>query len=1250
MPDIRSLFSSRRPIDRNIEKVIDYYAQAEDRLSAEVEEYEVTEKVEACFRRFLDVYSDGVQGGRVTEVGVWVSGFYGSGKSSFTKYLGFALDPDRKIGDRPFLDLLSDRFQRPEVPALLRTVARRHPTTVVLLDLGAEQLAESAAVSVSTVLYRKVLQWAGYSKEKKLARLELTLEREGKREDFRAKYKERFGQEWETIHNDPLLGIARAAEIVPEVMPSEFKTPESFRTFRFEEATNLRDLASEMIDICRRRKGHENILFLIDEAGQYVAPRGELILNLDGLARNLKELGQGKVWVVATGQQTLSEIVEKAAYNSAELIKLRDRFPISIHLDASDIREITYRRLLTKSPEGERSLNDSFAAHGQSLITHTRLTGTALFKGDPDSVTFSRLYPFLPQHFDLLLELIRRLARSTGGVGLRSAIRVIQDVLVDKSKILPAGATKLSERRVGTLACVDDFYNTLRADIAKVLPHVVAGVDKVLAAFSSDTLAQRVAKAVAALQPIETFPRTAENIAALLYPELGSSSLHDEVHQALRAIVDAKEPGLIEDPQAGGYAFLSEAVRPLREKRNSYVPTSGETARVKTDILRQGVPEYPLFSAQPSARLDNVKEVRAVVKLGRTPVVGSTEEISISLEFIEPGSWERRRTELLVETNAKAELKSTIVWLARSDDAVEEMLQEIVRSDKILRDSGDERQEDHDVAQFLRSERRLAEHNREQIAKLLNIALMEGTLFFRGRQTPASVAGAHLQHASQTVIGAAAKDVFSLYHLVPVRPPTDMAAKFLSVERLDRMPRDLDPLGLISRRGGGARVDASNAALAEVLRAFRAKAEESGSGRLQGNSLQDFFSSPPYGWSKDAVRYLFAALLAAHEIELHVPGADGPLRTPGPQAVEAVKSTVSFNRVGVSLRDSKPTPESLDLAASRLEQLFGGIEVLPLEDQINNAVRKHMPGVLERVGSLPDRLRLLDLTGEERAKNLIASITDLLKSDASDAAAVLGSKDCSIPEDVRWAKSIVAALEDGLERELRRARSLLASVRELQDLFPAAFDSLALTEDVGAVNEILNSPQFYEQIPDLRGALRKIKDQASARYRTEHDSYRREMETAQSNLEADIDWPRLTDDDREEIVTRSFRGVVEEPDQEDPIRSLLSLIVHRSSLRRQLEEARREVKSRVPPEPQPVGETGEVGSEVVTVSAEALITPAVLRTPEDVDDWLASLRVKLLSMLRASRGLNIEGRLVGQSSFVQAPSGEEERQQTEVGS
>ncbi|MBN1630528.1 MAG: BREX system P-loop protein BrxC, partial [Thermoleophilia bacterium] len=1116
---VRQVFSPRRPIDREIEKVIDYYAQADDRLAQEVSEYEVTDNVESCFRRFLDVYDEGVRGGRVTEIGIWVSGFYGSGKSSFTKYLGAALDGGRTVHGKPFIDLLCDRFTRQEIPAALRTVSKQHAAAVVLLDLGSEQLAESAAVPVATVLYWKVLQWAGFSKEKKTARLEFKLEALGRYETFKEKYRQRFDGEWEEIHNDPLIGVARAAEIVPEVMPEDFPTPDSFRGLRFEEARDVRDLAKEIIEVCRRKTGRDVVVILIDEAGQYVAPRGELILNLDGLARNLKELGQGKVWIVATGQQTLSEIVEKAAHNSAELNKLRDRFPISITLDASDIREITYRRLLDKSDAGRATLAALFKQHGQAALTHTRLTGTALFKGDPDLETFIRLYPFLPQHFDLLLELIRNLARSTGGIGLRSAIRVIQDVLVDKSGALEPGAVRLADRPLGSLACADDFFDTLRADIAKVLPHVVTGVGKVQRIFGSGALELSVAKVVAALQAVETFPRTAENIAALLYGSVGAPSLLDQVREALRRLTEEQECGVIEDPQAGGYVFLSDAVKPIRDKRGQYLPTSAECTRARIDVLKGGISDHPLFESQPSARLENLKDVKAAVKLGRAAVAGGADDVELRLEFSDPALFDSKRNEFLVSTNSNVELKSTVVLLVRDDPTVDDLLGEIVRSEKILGDV-DERTADHDVAQYLRAERRALERGRDQVAAALEKALLDGLFVFRGKHVPVREKAETLDGAVRRMLEEAAKDVFPKYHLAAIRPSTEAAAKFLEVDRLDRITNNLDPLGLVVKTGGSPHVDMSKPALAEVLPVFKQKAVESGTGRVQGSHLQDVFSAPPYGWTKDAVRYVFAALLRAGEIELHVPGVGSAVRTAGPHAADAMKSTVAFNRIGLSLREGgRPSPEALDRAARGLEDLFGD-DVLPLEESISAAARRHVPDLLEKLGNLPDRLRLLSLAGEERARAVLSSAADLLKGDAGAAAGILGSVECEIPGEVKWATAVVDALEGGAESDVLRAKSVLGSLVELERLFPGSAAGLLGEEERAEAEEILSSERFYGRLPELRKIVGAALNQTEVRYASTFEQYAGHLKGALERLEAEPDWPRVSDEDRAELATR----------------------------------------------------------------------------------------------------------------------------------
>ncbi len=195
------------------------------------------------------------------------------------------------------------------------------------------------------------------------------------------------------------------------------------------------DRVQEMLEIVRKHSGKEYIVFVIDEVGQYVAPSNNLILNLDGLAKNLKNIGNGKVWIMATAQQTLTEDDPRAAINTPELFKLNDRFPIKIDLPASDIKKICYERLLKKSADGEAKLRKLFEDKGQELRHNTKLENAKYYSADFDADTFADLYPFLPSHFDILLQLLGALAKSTGGIGLRSAIKVIQDILIEAQRI-----------------------------------------------------------------------------------------------------------------------------------------------------------------------------------------------------------------------------------------------------------------------------------------------------------------------------------------------------------------------------------------------------------------------------------------------------------------------------------------------------------------------------------------------------------------------------------------------------------------------------------------------------------------------------------------------------------------------------------------------------------------------------------------------------------------------------------------------
>ena len=180
MTQIRDLFDSTRALTRPIEKVITYQNRTEAQLRAEISEYIVTDHIEESFADLLKKMQLAMQGGGGHEIGVWVSGFYGSGKSSFTKYLGFALDRSMKVGGDTFLRLLQNQLKTASVRALFNQVSATYDATVIFLDLASEMLAGASMEDISTVLYLKVLQWAGYSEDLKVAELERMLEMDGR--------------------------------------------------------------------------------------------------------------------------------------------------------------------------------------------------------------------------------------------------------------------------------------------------------------------------------------------------------------------------------------------------------------------------------------------------------------------------------------------------------------------------------------------------------------------------------------------------------------------------------------------------------------------------------------------------------------------------------------------------------------------------------------------------------------------------------------------------------------------------------------------------------------------------------------------------------------------------------------------------------------------------------------------------------------------------------------------------------------
>jgi len=1093
---IRSLFDPSRQIDRRIEKVIQFDNVDPELLKREIGEYVVTESMTRSFDKLLDAIDEGMKEGS-NEVGVWVSGFYGSGKSSFTKYLGFALDDSCKIDGKPFLRYLQDRITDGPLRQRVATVANQHRPAVIMLDLASEQLAGASMAEVSTVLYSKVMQWAGYSRDRKVAYLEFMLERDGRLGEFKERITELAGgMSWEEIRNQPLVSNQLASQLASEFYPKIYSNSKSFHDQKLDEAVKTDDQARDMIELVRRRSGRDNVVFIIDEVGQYVAARDSLILNLDGLARNIKQIGRGKVWVMATAQQTLTEDDPRAQVNTPKLFKLKDRFPIQADLQASDIREICYLRLLGKTKQAEEELGKIFEKNGPQFRFHTKLKNTRYYQRDLDKKSFVHLYPFLPQHFDILLELLGRLAKSMGGVGLRSAIKVIQDVLINTE----SGARPLADQPLGTLATTVTFYDTLRRDIQRSYRHVVDGVDRAAKSFGHGSVEAHVAKTVAILQVLEDFPVSRENLAALIFPSVDSPSQEEVVTQAVENLIAEETVPLSEIE--GNLRFMSEAVSELEKERRALVPPRIDRLRIFNDLLRE------LFTPLPKASLSGTRTVQCGIKTlgvaGPVSIVGDKEEIQVMVEFVPPAEYQALKASRIADSTQPTET-NTIFLAGEEPDAIQQQLEEIYRCDQIYTVYRNKTVE-KEVSDYLNGQQDRAKKLRGALTGELRESLGQGSFIFQGRPKAVASRGASLEEASKKELEEAAAVIFRKYNEAPVQVESALTERFLKTERLDRIESRNDPLSLVASDG---RVKSSHPALKSITDYLNQV------GREEGRNLLDKFSSAPYGWSKDTFRYLIAALLVAGDLKLRVSGEDLTVR--GPTAIESLKSNAAFNRVGVSLRDGAVDPASKLRAAERLVDLTGET-VLPIEDEISKIVTKRFPDLQRDYAHLSSELRNLKLQGEERANSVQDSLSEILKGDASDAAGRLGPEECPLYDDLLWARQVAKALDGDLPKTVMRANRVLIEVPKLPEIGQLATLQASTQDEREKLRDTLARDDFFVHTAEIQTHLSKVEFIIEQTAKLLAEEYVADLDSEKRRLELRPEWKMIGGQEQERLA------------------------------------------------------------------------------------------------------------------------------------
>lgn len=525
MTQLATIFA--RPINRHIEGVIK--ADDESSLRQEVEEYVLTNEVAKRLENFLYAYNN-YQGAN----GVWISGFFGSGKSHLLKILALLLE-NHPIDGVPVLDLFLPKCGDNEILRgdLKRAVAIPSRSILFNIDQKADVISKTQIDALVAVFVKVFDEMCGYyGKQGHIAQFERDLDKRGQYTAFKEAYAQIAGAPWTTGREQALLeGPNIAAAYAQATGAPESEARGILDKYRQQYKLSIEDFAEQVNDYIARQEANFRLNFFVDEVGQYIAENIKLMTNLQTVAESLATKCHGRAWIIVTAQDEMESVVgEMGKQQSHDFTKIQARFQNRLKLTSADVAEVIQKRLLLKNDAGIQLLS---AVHAQQHNNFKTLfdfaDGGQTYRNFRDRDHFIHSYPFIPYQFPLFQSAIQNLSLHSAfegkhsSVGERSMLGVFQQV-----------AMQIADHQIGDLATFDLMFEGIRTALKA---NVQKGVN-VAEHHLDNPFAVQVLKALLLVKYVKEFKATLRNLTVLMLPHFDADlpTLKRRLEEALNLL------------------------------------------------------------------------------------------------------------------------------------------------------------------------------------------------------------------------------------------------------------------------------------------------------------------------------------------------------------------------------------------------------------------------------------------------------------------------------------------------------------------------------------------------------------------------------------------------------------------------------------------------------------------------------------------------------------------------------------------
>ncbi|OAN44503.1 BREX system P-loop protein BrxC [Magnetospirillum moscoviense] len=582
---IRELFEKK--IDRPINGVIKADQTDDASKWQELDEYVITRELDKHLHGFFNSYLKSIDAPGDPElagkVGVWVSGFFGSGKSHFIKVLSYLLENKMvSMGgeSRRAVEFFDGKIQDAMLAADIKRAVNADTDVILFnIDSKADTSKDDSILTVFTNVFNERL---GYSPDHPhIADLERRLDAKGKFGEFKAAYREITDCDWVSerdafhLNSDSIkTALARVLGQSEDAFEKWLDNPEAVFNLS---PDNFAGWVKQYLD----SKGPKHrIVFLVDEIGQFIGQDTHMMLRLQTITENLGTICGGRAWVVVTSQEDIDAVLgEMRSAKSNDFSKIQGRFKTRLSLSSADVHEVIQARLLEKTPAAWDALVSVYKDKADILKNQLSFTNVGMtFKPFANDDHFAKVYPFAPYQFQLVQKIFEAIRR-VGATGLhlargeRSMLDAFQTAAMD-----------MASEKVGVLVPLHRFYPSIESFLDTA---VKATIDQAGDNASLEPFDNLVLRTLFLIRYVEEIKGTVENLVTLFIDQIDADRLAIKIQ--MEASLQRLEGQTLVRRNGDEFFFLTDEEKEIGRGIKGIDLHGGEEVKALGEMIFDGV-------------------------------------------------------------------------------------------------------------------------------------------------------------------------------------------------------------------------------------------------------------------------------------------------------------------------------------------------------------------------------------------------------------------------------------------------------------------------------------------------------------------------------------------------------------------------------------------------------------------------------------------------------------------------------------